>query len=68
MSDVTFDLGTRGPLSMAHSPELVHVDNQQAAVQASSSLPLPAQPVSVNAWNGLYNQTQVGRIIGNLVV
>jgi hypothetical protein len=68
MSDVTFDLGTRGPISIARSQELVHVNNVLAPTLAFESMPVPAQPVSVNAWNHLYDQIQPGRIIGNIVV
>jgi hypothetical protein len=41
---------------------------QDAAMQSYESRPLTGPPVSVNAWTGVYGETEKGRIIGNVVI
>jgi len=67
MVDPAYDVGSNGPLSMANSPGLVTVDVRQAALAAFEARPVePA--VSVNAWTGLYEQFEKGRIVGNVII
>lgn len=52
---------------MANSPGLVTVDVRQAALAAFAARPVePA--VSVNAWTGVYEQFEKGRIVGNVII
>ncbi|MFP5238393.1 MAG: hypothetical protein ACLGQW_01055 [Acidobacteriota bacterium] len=57
-----------GYISMANAGGLVTGDPQQAAVAKFERAPLPPSPVSVNAWSHAFEQTEKGRIIGNVVI
>lgn len=67
MADPSYNVGTNGPISMARSQSLITFDTQQAAMVNFAQSPAPP-PVSVNAWTGLYDQFEKGRIIGNVVI
>jgi hypothetical protein len=67
MADPSYDVGTNGPISIARSQSLITFDTQQAAMANFAQRPSPP-PVSVNAWTGLYDQFEKGRIIGNIVI
>lgn len=67
MTDVGYNVGTMGPLSVAHSQSLITFDPQQAALANFAKTP-QSPPVSVNAWTSLYDQIDKGRIIGNVVI
>lgn len=68
LTDVSFNIGTGGPISVAHSQSLITFDPQQAALDSYAEKPMTAPPVSVNAWTNLYDQIEKGRIIGNVVI
>jgi len=57
-----------GYISMANSQGLVTSDPQLTAMAKFERNPLPATPVSVNAWSNVFEQTQKGRILGNVVI
>ena len=67
MADIEYNVGTGGPISMAHSQSLVTFDPQAAAVRNFERASASAQ-VTVNAWTHRYDQTERGRIIGNVVI
>ena len=68
LTDVSYNVGSGGPISVAWSKSLVTFDNQQAALENFNRAPQTAPPVSVNAWTNLYDQIEKGRIIGNVVI
>jgi hypothetical protein len=67
LTDVGYNVGTMGPISMANSQSLITFDPQQAALANFAKTP-QGPPVSVNAWTALYDQIDKGRIIGNVVI
>lgn len=67
MADPSYDVGSNGPISIARSQSLITFDPQQAAMTNFAQRPAPP-PVSVNAWTGVYDQFEKGRIIGNVVI
>ncbi|MFZ5428328.1 MAG: hypothetical protein ACOZEN_15290 [Thermodesulfobacteriota bacterium] len=68
LTDVSYNVGTGGTISVAHSKSLITFDPQQAALDKFARKPMSAPPVSVNAWTNLYDQIEKGRIIGNVVI
>ncbi|WP_173085430.1 hypothetical protein [Fundidesulfovibrio magnetotacticus] len=67
MADPAYDVGSNGPISMANSNGLITFDPQQVAVEKFAQRPAEP-PVSVNAWTGVYDHAEKGRIIGNVVI